>query len=134
MIYFDTNIIVYSVVNQSENKMLKAQNLIKDAINNDEFVISPLVLQELLFILSKLKVDEEYIKEVIGEFQKYVFWEIDESFYKKAFKLSVENNLGKNINDVIHLVIADNIATKLITFDKDFFKLKVYADIEIEKL
>lgn len=43
-------------------------------------------------------------------------------------------NFFKNINDVIHLKFAEQHCNKLITFDRDFEKLKPYTFLEIDIL
>ena len=52
MIYFDTNVLVHSLVNQNEANMNLAQMHIEHAIKTNQFLISPLVVQELMFVLS----------------------------------------------------------------------------------
>jgi predicted nucleic acid-binding protein len=56
MHYLDTNIIVYSVVNQDPGKMEVSQSIIRDLFEKDDLLISPLNLQELIYTLSKLKI------------------------------------------------------------------------------
>jgi predicted nucleic acid-binding protein len=51
MHYLDTNIIVYSVVNQDPGKMEVSQSIIRDLFEKNNLLISPLNLQELRKIL-----------------------------------------------------------------------------------
>jgi predicted nucleic acid-binding protein len=63
MHYLDTNIIVYSVVNQDPGKMEVSQSIIRDLFENDNLLISPLNMQEFIYTLSKLKIDIKHIEQ-----------------------------------------------------------------------
>lgn len=62
MHYLDTNIIIYSVVNQDSEKMEVSQSIIRDLFEKNQLFISPLNLQELIYTLSKLKIDIKRIR------------------------------------------------------------------------
>jgi predicted nucleic acid-binding protein len=76
MHYLDTNIIVYSVVNQDPRKMEVSQAIIRDLFEKDKLLISPLNLQELVYTLSKLKIDIKRIEKTYFLFQQFCmqFW------------------------------------------------------------
>ena len=79
MHYLDTNIIVYSVVNQDPGKMEVSQSIIRDLFENDNLLISPLNLQELIYTLSKLKIDIKHIEQTylcIGREADLIFTEL----------------------------------------------------------
>ena len=59
MIYFDTNVLVYFSIDQDLKKQQIAAKLIKGAIKEEKFFISPLVLIEYIFVLAKLKILNE---------------------------------------------------------------------------
>ena len=59
MIFFDTNVLVYYTINQDEEKQRRSKKLIEDAIVDGEFFISPLIMTEYIFVLSKLKILDE---------------------------------------------------------------------------
>ena len=62
MIYFDTNVLVYNTILQDENKTLIAEKVIKEALKNNSFFISPLVFSEYI---SKLKIIKECEEEIL---------------------------------------------------------------------
>ena len=134
MHYLDTNIIIYSVVNQDPGKMEVGQSIIRDLFERDELLISPLNLQELIYTLSKLKVDIKRIEQAYFLFQQFCKNEIDKTLIDSAFKIVSRLNFGKNINDVIHLKFAEKYCTKLLTFDKDFKILKRFSSLDIQIL
>jgi len=134
MHYLDTNIIVYSVVNQDPGKMEVSQSIIRDLFENDNLLISPLNMQELIYTLSKLKIDIKHIERTYLFFQQFCKNEIDKTLIDSAFKIVSRLNFGKNINDVIHLTFAEKYCTKLLTFDKNFKILKQFSSLEIQIL
>lgn len=132
-IFFDTNVLLYFAVNQDLVKQKLADDLILGAIQNDSFLVSPLVISELIFVLSKLKALENN-KKNIDLFSSYAFNAIDIGIVQKSYSLCVQLNFCKNINDVIHIKYAEKYANKLVTFDADFEKLKPHTKLEIEIL
>jgi len=134
MHYLDTNIIIYSIVNQDPGKMEVSQSIILDLFEKNKLLISPLTLQELVFTLSKLKIDIERTKQIYFLFQQFCENEIDKALVDSAFEIVSTLDFGKNINDVIHLKFAEKYCTKLLTFDKDFNNLKQYSSIDIQIL
>jgi predicted nucleic acid-binding protein len=134
MHYLDTNIIIYSVVNQDPGKMEISQSIIRDLFEKNKLLISPLNLQELIFTLSKLKIEIERIEQIYFLFHQFCHNEIDKTLVDSAFEIVSRLNFGKNINDVIHLKFAEKYCTKLLTFDKDFSILKQYSAIDVQIL
>lgn len=132
MWYFDTNILIYSIMAVDEAKMLNSQVLINDCIKSKTFLISPVTLQELIFVLAKLKVEKQLMTESIHSFLKYSRYEIDAGIVKDAFELCNKINFCKNVNDAIHLKFAEKYSSKLLTYDDDFKKLKPHTELEIE--
>ena len=134
MIYFDTNVLVHSLVNQNEATMTLAQSRIEQAINANQFVISPLVIQELVFVLSKLQRDKHYISKACQQFLPFVVGEINADVIKQAADMACEHNLGKSINDIVHLILAQIYSKRLLTFDSDFLAMQRFSSIPIEWL
>lgn len=134
MLFFDTNIIVYSIVNLDEEKLNISQNLVNNALEENSILISPLILQEMIFTLGKLGVEPELIEENVDLWTNFSINKIDNDIVRKAFDLCKKANNFKIINDAIHLKFAEKYCTKLITFDKDFKKFKSFTDLEIEIL
>lgn len=133
MTFFDTNVLLYFTINQDEEKFATAEKMIYKAIEEDTFFISPMVLSEYIFVLGKYKLIQQHENKVLL-FSKYVNASIDNKLVMKAYKVCEQIDFCKNINDVIHLKVAEEYCSKLLTFDSDFKKLEKYTDIEIEIL
>ena len=133
MIFFDTNVLVYYTVNQDKNKQRLSEKLIEEAIRDDCFFISPLVMTEYIFILSKLKIRDEN-SDKISFFNKFVKGTISNIEITEAYKICQKIDFCRNINDAIHLVVAQKYCHKLITFDSDFKRFKEFTNINIEVL
>jgi len=131
--FFDTNVLVYFTINQDKQRLEKAQEMIFDAIKKDIFFISPMVLSEYMFVLGKYGVIKEHKNKVLL-FSEYVEDSIDKEVVLEAYDICEKIDFCKNINDIIHLKIAEHHCNKLVTFDNDFKKLQKYTDIEIEIL
>jgi len=71
MWYFDTNILIYSITAVDEAKMRYSQRLINDSVKNNKFSISPVTLQELIFVLTKLRVEKQVLRDSFRSFLKY---------------------------------------------------------------
>lgn len=128
---FDTNVLIYMSINQGEKKQNMSQSLIRDAIAKKVFFITPFILSEYIYTLAKLNILSEQ-RNKVELFSRYVSGNIDKKIIVKAYELCQEINFCRNINDVIHLKVAEQYGTKLVTFDSDFKKLQKYTDIEIE--
>jgi len=131
--FFDTNVLPYFTINQDEEKFATAEKMIYKAIEEDTFFISPMVLSEYIFVLGKYKLIQQHENKVLL-FSKYVNASIDNKLVMEAYKVCEQIDFCKNINDVIHLKVAEEYCSKLVTFDSDFKKLEKYTDIEIEIL
>lgn len=131
MIFFDTNVLVYFAINQDTRKQSLAQASIQQAIENKTLVISPLVMMEFIFVLSKLNqlVGQE---RTVSFFQQFVKGQIEGDLVLSAYQLCAQHKQGKNINDVIHLKFAEKHCEKIITFDTDFKVLQAFSTINIE--
>ena len=134
MWYFDTNVLVYSVTAMDESKMRKSQKLVNRCVKSKTLLVSPINLQELIFALSKLKVEQQVLTDSVHTFLRYSKYSIDSSIVKEAFELSNKIDFCKNINDAIHLKFAEKHCQKLITFDKHFEKFKSHSKMNIEIL
>ena len=132
MHYLDTNLLVYSAVNQDPLKRQQSQSIIQGLFESDQLLLSPLSIQELIFTLSKLKISEAQIENTYSLFQKFCRYEIDCKIMDDAYSVVAELGYGKNLNDVIHLKFAERYCEKLITFDKDFKRLSPLSKISIE--
>jgi len=134
MLFFDTNVIVYSIVNQDEEKLRISQQLINNALEENSILISPLILQEMIFTLGKLGVEPSLIEENFDIWLHFSTSSIDNDLVREAFDLCKETKKFKTIDDAIHLKFAEKYCTKLVTFDKHFIKFRPYTGLEIEVL
>ena len=133
MLYFDTNILIYYCINQDDVKQKISKYLIENSIRENTFVISSLVLIEFIFTLNKIKKYEEQ-KDKIEFFKKLTKFSVKKIDVFNAYEKCNKVNKCRNINDFIHLEIANRYCQKLITFDSDFKNLEELYDIKIEIL
>lgn len=135
MVYLDTNILIYASVEQDMVKKERSLELLDVLIGEEKLVLSTLVLQEFAFTMSKLKVENETIRKDCDFYLDYVSVEQDVFTLKKAIELCCDGDYCKNINDIIHLLLAEKSkCDRLITFDRDFKRLERHSDIEVEVL
>lgn len=134
MIYLDTNIIVYSYISPDDQKQIVSSQLIETLISENNLLLSPLVIQELIFVLNKLQLSKTEISDIIELFKKYCRRNIYKRLVLDAYELCLKVDNLKYINDAVHLKFAEKYASKFITFDKDFNKFKSFTSIEIEVL
>lgn len=133
MIYFDTNILIYNSIEQDLNKSILSEDLIKKAIKSGNFVISSLVLSEYIFTLSKLKIIDE-CKNNISLYSKFCELNFNKNDVLNAFKKCQKLKKCRNINDFIHLEIAEKYCKKIVTFDNDYKNLQELYNVKIEIL
>ena len=135
MVYIDTNVLVYASVEQDIFKKEKSLKLLEKYANDGKLVLSTLTLQEFSFTLAKLKVDSEIIRKDSDFYMDFVSVEQDVFTLKKAIELCCSEDYCKNINDIIHLLLAEKSKCKmLITFDSDFKRLEQYSDVRVDVL
>jgi len=134
MVYLDTNVLIYATIEQDTEKKEKSLDIIEYLVKGKELILSPLVMQEFIFTLSKLKVDREIIEYDTAFYFNFVSENYTKKMLEEALNLCLEEKNCKNINDILHMKLATQYATKLLTYDSDFKKLQKYTDIEIKIL
>jgi predicted nucleic acid-binding protein len=134
MVYLDTNILIYATIEQDIEKKEKSLDIIEDLVNRDNLILSPLVMQEYIFTLSKLKIEKDIIEHDTAFYFNFVSENYTKEMLEDALNLCLVEKNCKNINDILHAKLAYKYATKLLTYDSDFKKLQKYIDIEIEIL
>ena len=134
MIYFDSDVIINSLVIQDAKKHEESIELIKNSINNQNFNISLLSLQEISFVLSKLNYSNEFILNNCNFLMKNNPLIPDFKIFQRGIGLA--NIIGfSNINDCIHTAIAETYCSELVTYNKkDFNKIMKYSPIKIRIL
>jgi len=133
VIFFDTNVLVYATINQGESKLKDSVALIDQAITDNSFLISPLVMSEYIHILSKLKILDKHEDKIIL-YSRFVVSCMDNDMVLRSYNMCKAINFCKNINDAIHLQVAEKYCEKLVTFDSDFKKFQANTSLEIEIL
>jgi predicted nucleic acid-binding protein len=108
--------------------------LIEELIANDDLLLSPLVIQELIFVLNKLYFDKKEISRIAKFFIKFSPHALGNDLVLAAYDLCFKTDRLRCINDATHLKFAERYGSKLVTFDEDFKKFKPFTNIEIEIL
>lgn len=130
MILFDTNVLVASLINQVPEQQEIADRAISQALQEERFVISPLVLSEMTFVLAKLNILDAHF-EALDFFSGFSRHAITTSMVMEASKRSVTMGAGKSINDLIHLVYAEHFCRELMTFDLGFKRFTSSTQVRI---
>ncbi len=85
--------------------------------------------------MAKLKIDNDIIKQDSDYYFSFVNVEQDYFILRKAIELCCDKNQCKNINDVMHILLAEKAkCSRLLTFDGDFSKLDGLVGVKIEVL
>jgi len=135
VVYLDTNVLIYASVEQDIEKKNVSLALLENLIIEKQLLLSTLTLQEFVFTMAKLKIDNEIIKKDSEYYFSFVNVEQDYFILKQAIELCCNENQCKNINDVMHILLAQKAkCSRLITFDSDFKKLERFSEIKIEVL
>ena len=133
MVYVDSNVLIYAAVEQDLAKKKRCIALLETYIAENQLLISLLVLQEYVFTLAKLKVDVLIIEKDVWFYSEFAH-PVAKQMFLDSFALCAKIDFFRNINDVIHLMFAQQHCDKLITFDADFQKLQPHTGLEIEIL
>ncbi|NPV02226.1 MAG: type II toxin-antitoxin system VapC family toxin [Brevinematales bacterium] len=134
MTYLDTNIIIYSYVLQDRDKHERSNQIIRGLIDKNILVVSPLVIQELIYALAKLKVNHPIIKDIFKFYSSFSLGQVDMEILNRSNDLCSVIRDYRNFNDVVHVALAEKHTNKLITFDKDYKKFQNNCSLEIEVL
>ncbi len=135
MVYLDTNVLVYASVEQDIEKKNRSLALLEELITKKQLLLSTLTLQEFVFTMAKLKINNDIIKQDSDYYFSFVNVEQDYFTLKQAIELCCDENQCKNINDVMHILLAQKAkCSRLITFDGDFRKLDWVNGVKVEIL
>jgi predicted nucleic acid-binding protein len=133
MIYFDTDIWIHSLVEQDLEKHEQANEII-ESYSKQDYIISTLNYQEILFVLGKLKVSEDEIKSIANDLFQLNAVSYSLTEIKRASDIAEQIGF-RQINDCIHTAIAEKHCTELITYNKkDFSKIARLTSINIRIL
>ncbi len=134
MVYLDTNVLIYATIEQDIEKKETSIDVIERLVKNDALILSPLVMQEYIFTLSKLKIDKEIIEHDTEFYFNFVSENYTKEMLEEALTICLKEKNCKNINDILHMKLATKYANKLLTYDSDFKKLQKDTEIDIEIL
>lgn len=94
-IFFDTNILIYSIDKFSRTKQKKARALIKEIATSSTIVISTQVLQEFYVAATKkLGAEPLAVKEIINTFERFEIVTITLEMIKDAIDISLLNKIS----------------------------------------
>ena len=131
MIYIDTDVLVHAYVVQDLAKNRQANELIRQANANDTAVISTLTVQELLFVLARLGIEDEVIHTIFNEVMQLEPLAYDTAALHRAYDMARHAGY-RNINDCIHTAIAEQHCSELITYNRrDYSRIREIARIRI---
>ena len=133
MVFFDTNILIYAFCKNLDNKEQQdiALKLFDEAIENQNFIVSELILCEFAFISNKLKENKNDIDDNL-KFLSTFLKQSNSNINQRMTEILKETSLYISSFDVNHLAFSEYYNSKLFTFDKGFKKLQNISKIEID--
>ena len=134
MDYFDTDVLIHSLVNQNSNLHLKISDLIEDAIANNRFLISWLSIQEIGFVLAKLDQPVSFISTKLDDLMSSLLLEYGLMEFTRAIEIA--KIIGfKDFNDCLHTAIAEKHCTNLYTCNyRDFKRIQPHTPLNMHFL
>jgi len=131
MIYFDTDVLVHFVINQDEMKHSVAKKMVIESVQNSQFILSMLSLQEWLFVMAKLSVFTDIIERNYTVFKQFATLSIDMETFDRGHDLA--SKIGfRHINDCLHTAIAEKHCSELLTYNQnDFKKIEKLSSIKV---
>jgi predicted nucleic acid-binding protein len=136
VIFLDTNILVYSLVPNSQNLTFHKASfpIFAEYYESRSILVSDLSLLEFCYGAFRSKVSDPEIINLFDEL--YPFCKNAEStIILRAFDLMQKSKYWRNSNDCFHLAFAEHYqCDALMTFDKDFVQLVPYSKIPIKIL
>ena len=131
MIYIDTDVLVHAYVVQDREKNRRANEVIEQVNEGNSAAISTLSVQEMLFVLEKLRIDSQAIDAAYNEVMQLQPLAYDIEILRRAVDIAKQVGF-RNINDCIHTAIAESHCTELITYNKgDFRKIREFAKVKV---
>ncbi|AGJ62097.1 PIN domain-containing protein [Saccharolobus islandicus] len=119
MIVVDTNILVYSTFEDSENHS-KALEIIE----KEDVKIPQIVVYEFLWVLAKLTSDVSLIKTKIEELREFeIICESPETILNGVKMLKEDGKPLKMLNDYVVLALAKELKGDLATYDEKLRKI-----------
>lgn len=134
MKYFDTDVLVNAAIEQDSIKYVQANQIIEQAIVSNTFRISWLSIQELGFVLAKLKESKENINASLNQLISSLPLIYNKATFIRAIELA--NQIGfSDFNDCLHTAIAEEFCTELYTYNsRDFGRIQPLTSLKIHIL
>ena len=132
MIYIDTDVLIHAYVVQDPQKHNQARDVIERAIGEQGAAISILSIQEAVYVLDRrLEVDGDKIEGVYDALMRMQPISYDSETLRRA--VDIARRIGfRNINDCIHMAIAESHCSELITYNRrDFSRIRRFTNILI---
>jgi predicted nucleic acid-binding protein len=134
MDYFDTDVLIHSLINQNPYLHLTINDLIKQIIKAERFSISWLTVQELGFVLAKLDQPASFISSTLSNFISASPAGYGLVEFNRAVEIAKIVGF-KNFNDCLHTAIAEQHCTDLYTCNtKDFKRIQPLTALNIHFL
>ncbi len=131
MIYFDSDVWVHYFVLQDSVKQATAVQQIKNAAALNQGAVSVLILQEVSFVMSKLKVSLPDILQAMIFLKTFNPHPLTLENFQRAEVLAQDIGF-QNINDCVHTAIAEINCTELVTFNRsDFKNIQLFTSLKI---
>ncbi len=90
MIYFDTDVLVNAAIEQNPTKYIQANQIIEQTILSGKFQISWLSIQELGFVLAKLKGPKEVINVSLSQLISSLPVNYNKTTFMRAIELPMK--------------------------------------------
>ena len=131
MTYIDTDVLINAYVVQDRTKNRQANEVIEQVNEGDSAAISTLSVQEMLFVLERLRIDREDINTAYNEVMRLQPLAYGIGILRRS--VDIAKHVGfRNINDCIHTAIAESHCTELITYNEsDFRKIREFAKVRV---
>ena len=132
MHYFDSDVIFNYVVIQDAVKHEQANKLILEAIAQDQFIISTLVIQEVGYGLARFELKSDLIKYELDYLLSLNITNIHKQHLSRALQLSEAIGF-KHINDCIHAAVAESLNCDVFyTYNRsDFRRIQKISSLDI---
>jgi predicted nucleic acid-binding protein len=134
MIYFDTDVLVNAAIEQNPVKYIEANKIIEQTILSGKFQISWLSIQELGFVLAKLKEPNEVINVSLNQLISSLPVNYNKTTFIRAIELANKIGFG-DFNDCLHVAIAEEYCAELYTYNsRDFGRIQPLTSLTIHIL
>ena len=132
MVYFDTNVLVYTFCQNVDNEIQKeiSLDLVEKSIKDDSLVVSEVLLCEFAFILNKVGENKSNIIDKL-DFLSIFLQPSNSCVNQRVIEILRNTGLFVSTFDVYHLAFAESYNSKIVTFDKGYKKLKNLSKTEI---